>query len=453
MGFSDARASFRDMSVESDDEAADTAVDGSAGAEACLFVLEVLSGPDQGAACRVDDVAFVGKSATCELKLTDAKVSRRHVELRIDTLGLRVVDQNSTNGVYLNGVRVRDGLARDGDRLRLGDSLLGVRAELAREPVRLSTRTRFGRMIGASAAMRRLFARCDQVAPTNIPVLVEGETGTGKELLAEALHEASTRASKPFVVFDCTTVSPQLLEASLFGHERGAFTGAHELRQGVFEAASGGTLLIDEIGDLDVALQSKLLRAVERKEVQRIGSTRWIKVDVRLISATRRDLEAEIQAGRFRDDLYYRLAVARLTLPPLRARDGDVELLATHLWATLSHGQAPFPTEFLARWQGYSWPGNVRELYNAVHRRFALGLHDGLDDEQEPASVGPGKDIVDRLLNEGLPYTLARRLVLDDFNRRFVEVALEKSGGSVARAAASFGIARRYFTRIKARAK
>lgn len=221
----------------------------------------------------------------------------------------------------------------------------------------------------------------------------------------------------------------------------------------MFEAANGGTLLIDEIGELDVSLQAKLLRAVERQQVQRIGSSRWVSVSVRLLSATRRDLEAEIQAGRFRDDLYYRLAVARLSVPPLRSRDGDVELLATHLWNKLASGEQAFPTEFLARWQSYRWPGNVRELHNAVLRRFALGQADVWDDGEpdEPLSAEP--DLVDGLLRDGVPYTLARRHVLDEFDRRFVTVALQKSGGSVARAAANFGIARRYFTKIKSKSR
>jgi len=445
------------MPIQFDETTQGTAHDGmTARTVADAFRVHVLEGQDPGAAHVVSGTAYIGKSATCELKLTDPKVSRRHVQLTADPFGLKVVDLSSTNGVYLNNARVLEGYASNGDRLRLGDTLLAVEAVESTDAtaIRLSTRTRFGRVIGASIAMRRLFARCDQVAPTDIPVLVEGETGTGKELVAEAIHEASSRANKPFVVFDCTTISPQLLEASLFGHERGAFTGAQEARAGVFEVANGGTLLIDEIGDLDIALQAKLLRAVERQEVQRIGGSKWIKVDVRLISATRRDLEAEIQAGRFRDDLYYRLAVARLFVPPLRTRDGDVELLATHLWNKLSDGSQPFPTDFLARWQNYKWPGNVRELYNAVHRRFSLGQTEVWDDEDDrPEAIGQDPNLFDTLLHDNVPYTIARRRVLDEFDRRFVTVALEKSGGSVARAAASFGIARRYFTKIKSKSR
>ncbi|MFO0642134.1 MAG: sigma 54-interacting transcriptional regulator [Polyangiaceae bacterium] len=444
------------MPIHFDETTQGTAHAGTPAPAATAYRVFVLEGQDHGASFVVSAPSFVGKSATCELKLTDPKVSRRHVELDADTLGLRVRDLSSTNGVFLNGSRTIEGIAQSGDRLRLGDTLLGIEAVEASDErgARVSTRTRFGRVVGASPTMRRLFARCDQVAPTDIPVLIEGETGTGKELVAEALHEASARAQKPFVVFDCTTISPQLLESSLFGHERGAFTGAQEARAGVFEVANGGTLLIDEIGDLDIALQAKLLRAVERQEVQRIGGSKWIKVDVRLISATRRDLEAEIQAGRFRDDLYYRLAVARLVVPPLRAREGDVELLSTHLWNKLSGGTVPFPADFLSRWGTYNWPGNVRELFNAVQRRFSLGHSDVWDDsESTPEPVGTGNDLFDTLLHENVPYTIARRRVLDEFDRRFVAVALEKSGGSVARAAANFGIARRYFTKIKSKSR
>lgn len=434
-----------------DDESITTLLDGASEQSRPTFVLSVLAGPDRGRSIHVRDGLFVGKSKVCELPLSDPKVSRRHAHLTHDGAYLRVRDGGSTNGTYLNGGRIVEALTRDGDRIRMGDTLIGVSATTTGETVPLSTRTRFGRVIGASLAMRRMFARCDQVAATDIPVLIEGETGTGKELVAEAIHEASARAQEPFVVLDCTTVSPQLLEASLFGHERGAFTGAQESRAGVFEVADGGTLLIDEIGDLDIGLQSKLLRAVERKEIQRIGSTKWIKIDIRLVSATRRDLEAEIQAGRFRDDLYYRLAVARVTLPPLRAREGDVELLASSFWSKLSDGGVPFPRDFLSRWQSYRWPGNVRELANAVQRRFALGESDIFGDQQAPG-LGLGASVARALIDQGVPYSTARRRVLDEFERLFVEVALEKSGGRVTKAAAAYGIARRHFTRIKSRA-
>ncbi|MGH7270919.1 MAG: sigma 54-interacting transcriptional regulator, partial [Polyangiaceae bacterium] len=194
----------------------------------------------------------------------------------------------------------------------------------------------FGRMLGRSAEMRRLYPLCARLAQSEVSVVIEGETGTGKEVLAEALHEASLRAAGPFVVFDCAAVAPSLLESALFGHERGAFTGALAQRIGIFEQAHGGTLFIDEIGELDALLQPKLLRAIERGEVQRVGSSRWEKVDVRILAATRRNLDREVHAGRFRDDLFFRLAVVRIELPPLRERHGDVAVLSAHFWGQIA---------------------------------------------------------------------------------------------------------------------
>src|SRR5262245_60431404 len=188
--------------------------------------------------------------------------------------------------------------------------------------------------------------------------------------MAEALHEQGPRASQPFVVFDCTAVPPNLVESELFGHERGAFTGAVTQRKGVFEQAHGGTLLIDEIGDLDLPLQPKLLRAIERGEIRRVGADRWIRVDVRVLAATRRDLAREVQAGRFRDDLFHRLAVGRIELPPLRHRRGDVPLLARQVWRELGGDARLLPAEILLKWEDYEWPGNVRELRNAVARQL-----------------------------------------------------------------------------------
>lgn len=179
----------------------------------------------------------------------------------------------------------------------------------------------FGRLLGGSPAMRRLYPLCERLAGSTVPIVIEGETGTGKEQLAEALHEQSSRADKPFVILDCTTIAPNLIESELLGHEKGAFTGAMRTREGVFERANGGTLLIDEIGDLPLELQPKLLRAIERGVITRVGGSKPVVVDVRLLAATRRDLDREVQLGRFRDDLFHRIAVARVELPPLRERD------------------------------------------------------------------------------------------------------------------------------------
>jgi DNA-binding NtrC family response regulator len=311
--------------------------------------------------------------------------------------------------------------------------------------------------------MRKLYPLLERLSRSDVPVILEGETGTGKEVVAESIHEASARHKGPFIVFDCTAVPPSLMESALFGHEKGSFTGAGATRHGVFEQANGGTLLIDEIGDLEIGLQAKLLRAIQRSEVQRIGSNVWIKANVRILSATRRDLEREIQAGRFRDDLYYRLAVARVELPALRKRQGDIALLARHFWTELKGDPREFTPELVARLESYSWPGNIRELQNAVAHRIALGDLADLDSlrrEDSSATLvesspgGPfsgGEDVITRVIREELPFMRARSQVMGEFERRYCEWVLDKHNGNITRASAASGIARRYFYTIRAR--
>lgn len=308
--------------------------------------------------------------------------------------------------------------------------------------------------------MRRLYPLCARLASSNVPVILEGETGTGKEVLAESLHERGPRASGPFIVFDCTAVPASLVESELFGHERGAFTGAVTSRKGVFEQARGGTLLIDEIGDLDLALQPKLLRAIERGEIRRVGGDAWLSVDARVLAATRRDLDREVEAGRFRDDLFHRLAVGRVELPPLRERAGDVAVLARSFWQDLGGDPRELLPETLARWAAYAWPGNVRELRNAVARRLALGDLADLDAKggrrtpeptvtSAPTRSLDAVDAVERVLDQ--PFIRARDTLMEEFEQRYVERLLAAHGGDVARAAAASGIGRRYFQKIKAR--
>jgi transcriptional regulator with GAF, ATPase, and Fis domain len=303
-------------------------------------------------------------------------------------------------------------------------------------------------MVGASAEMRRLYPLCEKLAEAMVPIIIEGETGTGKEVLAESLHSQGPRARAPFVVFDCTAVPNSLLESELFGHERGAFTGAVNTRKGVFESANGGTLLIDEIGDLELSLQPKLLRALERSEVRRVGGDAPIAVDVRIIAATRRDLDHEVQAGRFRDDLFHRLAVARIELPPLRERHGDVTVLARHFCRKLGSTEGALGGELLRRWESDTWPGNVRELRNAVARQLALGE---LAAAKPPPKHSIKRDIVERVLAMDLPIGEARERVVDEFERRYVTHMLEKNQGIVTHAAKASGVARRHFQRIRAR--
>jgi len=418
-----------------------------------VFVLRIVDGPSAGATLTVDDgtpgPVLCGNSPVCALRIDDAAVSRRHFSVEVRGDELHLVDLGSKNRTRVNQLTVDSAFLRGGETILVGSTSLHVSRATADEPPVVATTTRFGSVIGASREMRRLYALCAKLAASNVSVIVEGETGTGKEALAEALHDEGPRAAAPFVVFDCTAVPATLIESDLFGHERGAFTGAVGTRKGVFEQADRGTLLIDEIGDLDLALQAKLLRAIERGEIRRVGGNAPIRVDVRILAATRRDLDAEVQAGRFRDDLFHRLAVARIELPPLRVRKGDVSLLARHFWREMGGDPGALAPEVIARWEAYPWPGNVRELRNAVARRLALG-----DDAPLPPATpsgGAGGDVVERVLSMELPLPRARDLVIEDFERRYLERVLAKHGGNVTRAAAASGIARRHFYRLRAR--
>ena len=426
----------------------------------------VSAGPDRNLRFLVDGPrTLIGKSPACAVKLADGLVSRRHAALDATPEGTRLTDLGSANGTWVNGVRIKECFLVGGEQLRLGDTVIDVHATSGggTEQAPRSEAMRFGRTLGKSAVMRALYTTCETLAKTDIPIVIEGETGTGKEVLAESLHEMSHRADKPFVVFDCTAVPPSLVESVLFGHERGAFTGATNSRKGVFEDAHGGTLFIDEIGELDVMLQPKLLRALERSEVQRVGANAWHKVDVRIIAATRRDLDREVQAGRFRDDLFFRLAVGRVEIPPLRDRQGDIALLARHFWRALGGDDQPLPQSLLNRLEDYAWPGNVRELHNTILRALALGADSadataGLDraarGTQPPPADAPeisAGDSIERVLARDLPLARAREDVVEDFERRYVQRVLAKHGGNVVRAAQASGIARRYFQILRAR--
>jgi two-component system, NtrC family, response regulator HydG len=424
---------------------------GEADALEVRYRLVVTEGPDKGRAIEVDPAQriMIGQSPACDVRLTDRQVSRRHAALEGAADGLRLTDVGSANGTFVQGLRVIDVLLVGGETIRLGETSIVVDRATESPKHAIGSAMRFARVVGSSPEMRRLYPLCDRLAKTSVPVVIEGETGTGKELMAESLHESSPRANGPFVVFDCTAVPPNLMESQLFGHERGAFTGAVATRRGVFEQAHGGTLFIDEIGDLDLGLQPKLLRAIERSEVQRVGSEKWLKVDVRVIAATRRDLDHEVAAGRFRDDLFFRLAVARIELPPLRRRRGDVGLLTRHFWRELGGEDLPIPPGLIERFEDAAWPGNVRELHNAVARQIALG--ELVEERPSLIPAAEERDIIADVLSKDLPLTRARELVVEAFERRYVEQMVERYGGNVTRAAAASGLARRYFQQIRAR--
>jgi DNA-binding NtrC family response regulator len=449
------------------------------------FRVTIVEGPDAGRSFTLDGALpspmLIGQSPSCEVRLGDRHASRRHAAIDLAGARVHLVDLGSTNGTLVNGVSVIDAYLQGGETIRVGETALRVERERERAVVPLSTAGSFGRVIGASPEMRRLYPLCEKLAASNIPLVIEGETGTGKELLAEAIHEEGPRAAGPFIVFDCTAVPPGLVESELFGHEKGAFTGAVATRKGVFELAHGGTLLIDEIGDLDPTLQPKLLRAVERAEARRVGGDRPIRVDVRLLCATRRNLDHEVQAGRFRDDLFHRLAVTRIELPPLRRRRGDVAVLARAIARQLGGGQDALPERVLLRWEDYAWPGNVRELRNAVARFLALGdsefgqdraathgvasgaasstasgaasanARDRAQAEPSGANGASGSGALEKVLSMGLPFRVARGRVLQEFERGYLERVLAEHGGNILRAAAASGIARRHLQRVRAR--
>ena len=348
------------------------------------FEIVVTDGPDRGARiASEDDELAVGTAAGTDLTLTDPAVSRHHCVVRVCERGLELRDLGSTNGTFLGEHEIVRGYIRSGARVRVGGTTLQINVLGDEVEHPLAPEGRFGDLLGESPAMRRLYPLLAQYAQSDATVLIRGETGTGKELVAEAIHAASARRDKPFIVVDCSALPRQLAESELFGHVRGAFTGAETDRTGVFEAANGGTVMLDEIGELALDLQPLLLRVLENQTVRRIGENSQRSIDVRVIAASHRDLRVEVNARRFRADLLYRLDVLRVVVPPLRDREGDVQLLATHFWK-LFRPDDPMPGELSSALGTQSWPGNVRELRNFVERWAAVGAPVSEDDSALP---------------------------------------------------------------------
>jgi DNA-binding NtrC family response regulator len=424
---------------------------------ASSFRVAVVDGPDRGKNVVVSPESpgplHVGTSPVCELALSDRMVSRRHLALSVTGDGLHMRDQGSTNGTLVGDLRAVDVVLGGGERIRVGESTLLVERLAAASSTSLWPVESFGRLLGASTTMRRLYPLCQKLSASSIPVIIEGETGTGKELLAESLHEMGPRKTQPFVVFDSSAIDGRHLEAILFGEEsRAVRRGASaEIHKGVFEEASGGTLLIDEIAELPLAVQARLLRVLERGEICRVGGDRWIHVDTRVLATSRQNVDKQVELGHFREDLFFRLAAARIELPPLRKRDGDASMLARHFWNEMAGGRQA-PSDLLGSFDGYGWPGNVRELQKAVARKVALGDVDRQSESPQPAvPVTIDSTAFERVLDLNLPFPEARARVTSEFERLFVTRLLAKHGGNISRAAAASGIARRYFQILRAR--
>lgn len=373
--------------------------------------------------------ALVGTSSSCDLQLADKRVSRRHLEIRVVPHGIGVKDLGSSNGSFVMGNRVVEGVLPYGAQVQVGNTTLELLPLTAAADLAVKS---YGGLIGSSESMRHMFALLRRIESSDVTVLILAETGTGKELVARAIHEHGQRRAKPFVVFDCASVPRELVESELFGHLRGAFTGAHADRQGVFEDADGGTLFLDEIGELPPDTQTRLLRVLERSEVKRVGSNAYRPVDVRVIAATHRDLQESIQRGSFRADLYYRLAIVPLTIPPLRERADDVPALARHFAAAFGAPNALSETTMRSL-VANPWPGNVRELRNAVHRIVVLG------EAGEPTSTRSVPDGGD-----GLPYKEAKEKLVDAFEVGYVRDLMAKHDGNISAAAREAGLSRRH---------
>jgi transcriptional regulator with PAS, ATPase and Fis domain len=410
--------------------------------------LAVARGPDAGAALDVaGQPVRVGTADDNDLVLTDDAVSRHHCELEPIDGGMRVRDMASTNGVFVGGVRVYDALVPLDARVRVGDTELTLAPSGETVQREQTTTDRFGDLLGCSPRMRELFADLERIAATDVTLLVEGETGTGKDLVAESVHRASARSGGPFVVFDCGAVSPSLVESELFGHERGSFTGATQAHAGVFEQADRGTLLLDEIGELPKELQPKLLRALENRRIRRVGASKVVAFDVRIVAATNRNLRAEAARGAFREDLYFRLAAAHVVAPPLRDRMEDLEQLVEHFLSLERppRSAADVPPHVWDLFRSYRWPGNVRELRNAIQRLLVtpdrpLREWTGAAPGAATAATPPQEEI--------LPLRVARREASDGFELAYLTAVLARAGGNVTRAAAIAEVSRQMMQKL-----
>ncbi len=416
--------------------------------------LLMISSTERGREVPIDkDVFTIGAGAQNDLIVTDAAASRRHCEIHQREEGFFLRDLGSTNGTMVQGVRVCEVYLTQGVEFQVGTTRMVFSPLQETMSYPLSDLEQFGRLNGVSAAMRRVFHLAETYARSDAAILIQGETGTGKELLAEALHAHSPRSKKPFVVIDCGALATGVIESELFGHAKGAFTGAGAERVGAFEAAHGGTVFLDEIGELDLSLQPKLLRVLEKKEVRRLGANTVRPVDVRIIAASNRNLEREVREGRFREDLFYRLSIVKIELPPLRQRKDDIPLLVRCILKDLTGSDdvtawAEFEKS-MTLFRQHDWPGNARELRNVIE--MAVRGSTGAIDLGACLSLGrmgatnPDAGADDQ---SDLPFKEAKNQLVDQFEKDYLVKLLDRNDGNISRAAREAQIERAYLQRL-----
>jgi transcriptional regulator with GAF, ATPase, and Fis domain len=416
--------------------------------------LFVPTGPDKGKSALVTTTPItIGADPECDLTLVDRSVSRRHAEVWRDNDGIIVRDLGSTNGTFYHEARVREVSVPLGGEISFGKTKVKIVPEEVSVEAKPHIAERLGPLIGGDLRIREIFTLIEDLAESEVTVVIEGETGTGKELVARAIHEHSRRKNGSLVVFDCSSQPKDLIESALFGHVKGAFTGATAPREGAFERANGGTIFLDELGELTLELQPKLLRVLESREVQKVGGGDYDPVDTRVIVATNRNLRAEVRGGRFREDLYYRLAVVKIQLPPLRERLADIPRLVQH-FIELSGAQLTIDPSSWERLKAHTWPGNVRELKNVVDRAAALARgktnidlasfiqH---DDPQDGSLNTPAVPIS---TDTGVSFKEAKGKIISDFESRYVEALLRQHDNNISVASREAGIDRKHFKEL-----
>ncbi len=397
------------------------------------------------------DVVRIGSHPSNELVLDDPRVSRFHCQLRLHPRGWRVVDSSSLNGTRLGGFTVRDAdITLPSCRIELGDSAVVVQPTSSSLDTSVGSRApTFGGLYGLSSVMRRLFARIDRIAKADGDVLIEGESGTGKELIAAEIVQRSSRKDKPLIIVDCGAIARTLVESELFGHVRGAFTGADKTRLGAFEAANGGTVFLDEIGELPVEMQPKLLRALAAREIRRMGENQARTVDVRVIAATNRRLEDEINRGGFREDLYFRLGVLRIDVPPLRERPEDLPILVGAFLERLGRTDkmAEFTPAMFEDMKGHHWHGNVRELRNFVER-FVVFDEREVASHATPPSQPSLTDAEGHAQDLAVPFRQAKDRTIEEFEQAYLKALIGWAHGNVSKAARKANLDRMYLHRL-----